>query len=688
MIVHFFCSNVISELLVVVGVGAGVAVESLGYCEVRIAIPENWFPRAAGVTGAAVEIRSNIVGRTGSTIDVGTLLLSHSTVDVTSPGIYVRLPNGPTSVGETIVVAVENHLTLWPIQSYMIRCSASGAVEIDHVVASNQSVFAVSTSTSLSGDVQVTAVPGDGTVFVAASAPPPGVFFSLALRPTATASSTAANGTISCSVLDMIAGMSPYTAVTPPPAVQFSELSGTWRSGVGEIRVSQDQMKSLYAYTHEGVVINTAVITGSLQRIPMSVYAVDSTGTRTLVTAGLQCVPSDPTVLNVDSGCSHLVLHGNETQGSNASAVVVSLGSVSYHLVVKVFFPVRGSVRIVSRQSQLKHVRGTGSASCASFYQCTVIQVFGEFASGSSITELDLTMLPSVLAAVSSTPSGVVALNESVLCGLQEGATVLGFPGATVPVGELSVTVVGTVVAVQRLDVFVVSGVEVDGYEPGMGSALTAGLPTSTATATLASQFAYKLQRGHVLVQTLWSDGTRSPLHPEHSVNMVTSEPNIVNASGRVITAVGEFGGNVRLTASWMDTCQGSVVAAGSAYFRVGFATPERITVQLNGTQIGHPDDRIAMAAGLETALTVTVTFHFSDGRTTDVTSDPRVVLAMTNSSVGIGRIRTSGGLVLLESASAQSNGTATLLVSAPTYGLQTSASFTVARATQVPQYA
>ncbi|XP_032802832.2 transmembrane protein 132D-like isoform X2 [Petromyzon marinus] len=348
------------------------------------------------------------------------------------------------------------------------------------------------------------------------------------------------------------------------------------------------------AMSHE--LVNTAVLTGKMVKLPLRVVAIYSNGRVTDVSQHAECVSLDKDIIKVTESCDYVYVDGRESAGSTRAHIQVTHEHLRAGLELAVWLP-RLPLHIQLSHSQLGQVKGwrvpisystrsTGGINskgrksnvrgCTLQSQHTPLNVLTQFCATSPQETGDLTLMldPEWLVDVTDLVQGHMFVEDTRIAQLKDGKTLIGHrPGMTAiqiisPVsdmilGERAVTVSEQKVSISELHVQVVSGLSLS-LHPRSNAR---GIMEATTTTKEVLQ-TYK-QEAVLSVWLGFSDGSVTPLDvynpQDYSLSVSSLDKEAVsirhfssNAWPSVVAEGNGQGGLVKVKLMISNSCQKS----------------------------------------------------------------------------------------------------------------------------------
>ena len=218
---------------------------------------------------------------------------------------------------------------------------------------------------------------------------------------------------------------------------------GNWTSA--ELIVLGRQYVGIMSYSNQSEIVNTAPLNGHPIIASVTVYVIDSqaTSAASVVTGSLQCVSSDPTILQTNFETCGITVTRHSLAGSSMVTVHVSYLGLSSTVVFRVWYPIR--LDISSSDSHLGLI-SLGRKSSCSIYQISSLIGTAVF-SGHELPSISVHVTK--LLTFHSENISVATISGSTVMGHQKGITRISAILSSVVLGEISIRIyVGHSVAI------------------------------------------------------------------------------------------------------------------------------------------------------------------------------------------------------------------------------------------------
>jgi len=377
------------------------------------------------------------------------------------------------------------------------------------------------------------------------------------------------------------------------------------------VEIQHDNTYTIVPVIKTTEIINTAILTGSIQNFVMRVYSISQTGKIGDITSHTTCHSGDEEVLKVAESCQLVYVDGSEARGSQSVSVIAKYGRHTRFLFFRVWVP-EVPLEVELSDYKLSNVKGwkapprnTGasrnprgvdygilthpglllqedgqpregkedySATCRLRYQTALVEVYARFTvPDGDEHSLYLVHRKALFRVTSLVRSRLRVADESIAAMSNGGRTVDGLrDGRTEvqvmsrygrPIGAKELKVGNDKVSLDKLQVDVVAGLDLAvAEESEMPGTLVTRIDTKT-------QLTKNYQEAVLAVSLRFSDGTSLPLEYVPSTDyfldmdtlnnhVVAFGPMLTSSTPRVI-ALGQGKGELLKVALELgDTCQ------------------------------------------------------------------------------------------------------------------------------------
>ncbi|XP_075917669.1 transmembrane protein 132D-like isoform X1 [Petromyzon marinus] len=305
-----------------------------------------------------------------------------------------------------------------------------------------------------------------------------------------------------------------------------------------EITITQLNLTTIIPFPKFPELVNTAVLTGQLVRMPLQVVAIDTSGILLDVSQRAHCQSADEDVLKVTESCDYVYVDGRESAGSTRAHIQVTHEHLRAGLELAVWLP-RLPLHIQLSHSQLGQVKGwrvpifsesrlqgTGSVAededgkargCTLQSQHATLKVWTHFIASNDVGQVTSMLGSDWLVDVTFLVKDHVTVRNPAIARVRHGTIVVAqqpgrtfvqvvSPVSSAVLGEEAVRVGEDKVTISRLHVMLVSGISLS-------------LQPSLYQANIVSAFTYTQHVLHTPKQeaafAIWiqfSDGTMVPL--------------------------------------------------------------------------------------------------------------------------------------------------------------------------------
>ena len=585
-----------------------------GTCIISIPLPDTWFSAQANVT-VEYGLSVNSLQHLGTTE-----LQQRPTFDIGS-NIYVfmEMPLQNLFRNDFFEVTVFGETGSKAVGSFTVTVSMASSVRLLGLDFDG-SLWQAQTQVAPDGSITITAVKADQN-----NTPPPGRVQLFTIR-AQVSSSSPVDTLVADAVLGNVISLSDFDRMMLLPAsgVSFVRASALSRNGItasGAIYVADDRVIGLLPFTSQAEFINTAFLDGNSMSFPITILEVRLSGSISPGNTAL-CSSSEPSVIDVTSNCSSLLLTSSQNRPSNGTNILLSQGTIFASFPVQVWTPQEFVLNSDDTTLNLIPELLDPQANCSPSWQYSDIKCFANFTNSQrTIQRVDVTntFAPLLL----STDSSILRITGSRVHGLRSGIAQVRLAGL---VGvELTFTVTEQPVQLLGIDVQVVSGLRVSGSQ-SIGRLAIA--PLTVITEQILD---FEGVEAVSIASSVYSDGFRLQLGSS-DVTFTSLDSNIIQLSdGNIVTAVGTGQGEL-VQATWRPPTQCSIepIATGLGLIDVTIPLPSDIIITVPSPVLALPNST-ASFIGVPTSTTIQVIIVYSDGRRQDLSSDNRTVYVIPN---------------------------------------------------------
>ncbi|XP_077479065.1 transmembrane protein 132D-like [Stigmatopora argus] len=391
---------------------------------------------------------------------------------------------------------------------------------------------------------------------------------------------------------------------------------------VGQMRIytTQRDYVGLAPLVMSNDVLNTAVLTGKVVKVPVKALAVEANGSTNDVSSLTSCRSTDKEVIKVSERCDYVFVTGKESRGKSRVLINFTYGYLSAQLEMSVWVP-RLPLRIDVADSELNQIKGwrvpinpsnrkptwnseeeeemRKGRGCMLQYQHSTMKVFTHFEANSDFAPdlltgakpLDYFLGPDWQVDVTNLVRYSVKVADPDVARIQDGDVVQGRAVGTTTIqvispltssvlAEKAITVVDDKVSVMELGVKLVSGLSLSLQPcPGSNSAVV-------ALATIRETITQLKQEATVSCWVQFSDGAITPLEifDRGIYSLTVSTPDETMATVRrtpqsmfvVAHSEGEGQGvivkaELRICEECQKSKRKSKLAVGTGFLRINF---------------------------------------------------------------------------------------------------------------------
>jgi hypothetical protein len=649
---------------------------SSGQCAIRINVPASYFSSMGEVRRANV----SVILSGGSGDGVAATLAQRSVVvlrprplPTVTADVLQAMPFANVYVGDSFTVSVLAQGGGFALSSWRLRLSLpeSGLLSITGVSV-DKAVW--SESVTIAPDGQSAAV----TAGVAdALSRPQGEFdetealCEVTLR-VQSGAATDRQAPLLTEIVDLFNSRSQSVVTTPQEALSLDRFGQ--RRGAGQVFIAADVVVGLLARPSTGELVNIAAVGGDEAVATVAVCGVSLSGRRcSTLSSGLSCSGSDDAALSVAAGCSRVSATSAASRGSgNVQITAVHAASGSQTgFAMRVWYP-QSPVELSVSDRRLSPISGwrAAAAGCSEQRQTADISVYARLeAGGNVIPRVGLTSAAaSSVASSAASVAGVDAATARVLAVSAGNATLqLQVAGSSVTSNAVVVSVVDDTVAVESLEVTVVSGLTLNGVS---GNVLAGD--GGTGSAVVGRRLTQEFERADVYVRALLADGRNVEVTEAMGLELESLNKGVLrivnetSAATEDVEAIGS-GQGLLLSAVWRDIsgCPGggsgaASIASGLGFVDVRLPRPDRAVIVLSSSTVVPADDPAAALPGVVSSATMRVFLEFPSGRQQEMTRDARTLVNVTNLALS----RDGSGNVVVRASSASAlAGTGTVSV-------------------------
>ncbi|XP_077594065.1 transmembrane protein 132D-like [Stigmatopora nigra] len=379
-------------------------------------------------------------------------------------------------------------------------------------------------------------------------------------------------------------------------------------------------------------VLNTAVLTGKVVKVPVKALAVEANGSTNDVSSLTSCRSTDKEVIKVSERCDYVFVTGKESRGKSRVLINFTYGYLSAQLEMSVWVP-RLPLRIDVADSELNQIKGwrvpinpsnrkptwnseeeeemRKGRGCMLQYQHSTMKVFTHFEANSDFApdlltgakSLDYFLGPDWQVDVTNLVRYSVKVADPDVARIQDGDVVQGRAVGTTTIqvispltssvlAEKAITVVDEKVSVMELGVKLVSGLSLSLQPcPGSNSAVV-------ALATIRETITQLKQEASVSCWVQFSDGAITPLEifdrgiysltvstPDETVATVRRTPQSMFV---VAQSEGEGQGvivkaELRICEECQKSKRKSKLAVGTGFLRINFKGSGKVFGRTDG---------------------------------------------------------------------------------------------------------
>jgi len=285
---------------------------------------------------------------------------------------------------------------------------------------------------------------------------------------------------------------------------------------------------------------------------------------------------------------------------------------------------------------------------CTQQYQQGKLSAFANFSYSSDSPQFEVDIFSLIQSQLVSSNDSIVRIeNDGSLVGLQPGESVIS---AGVNVAPLTINVSSSPVTVQSISVLLTTGISL--ILPSEPYDVLSVLPASVL---LLEDFNVDRARVHVIAGIMFSDETH--YLPTSGIIVRSLNQSVVAAMESVdLTVQGSGTGYVEVI--WLPQCSSPILASTTVSLVIDLPDPSHVEIILNTTRISLVGS-LASQAGISVAASVQAYLVYPDGARTDVSTDGRLQLDLTQASNLITTSLSSSNRVIITVNEAATSGIA-----------------------------
>ena len=585
-----------------------------GTCIIAISLPDVWFSAQANVT-VEYGLSVNSLQRLGTaelqqrpTFDIGSNIY-----------VYMEMPLQSLFRNDFFEVNVFGETGSKAVGSFTVTMSVASSVRLLSLNFDG-SLWQARTQPTPDGSITITAIRADQS-----NTPPAGRVQLFTIRAQVSPSSPV-DTLVADAVLGNVISLSDFDRMMllPAPGVAFIRAFALSRNGItasGAIFVADDRVVGLLPYTSQAEFVNTAFLDRNPVSFPITILEVRLSGSLSPGNTAL-CSSSQPSVIDVTSNCSSMLLTQLQNQPSNGTNILVSQGTIFASFPVQVWTP--QEFVLTSDDTTLNVIPEllNPQANCSPSWQYSSIKCFANFTNSQVLIQwVGVTDIFAPL--LFTTDSSILRIAGNRVHGLQSGVAQIQLAGV---VGvAITFTVIEQPVQLLGVDVQVISGLRVTGTR-NIGRLAVAPL-------TVISEQILDFEgiQAVSVASAVYSDGFRLQLGGS-DVTFTSLDSSIIQLSdGNTVTALGTGQGEF-IEATWRPAtqCGTEPIATGLGLVDVTIPLPSDIIISLPSPVLALPNST-ANFIGVPTSTTIQVTAVYSDGRRQDLTTDNRTMYIIPN---------------------------------------------------------
>lgn len=614
-------------------------------CNGTVVLPASWHP-VPGQVPTAVALQYGL-DKSGQFEPFSRQLRLHG---VPRPprikrAVVLQLPHHQVRSGERLRCPIYFHVGL-PIVAFTIKLNTSAGLAVAGITATDSWIVRIATNGEATSDTNEQSVLIQGLLVASASLRSrgvgPDVLVNVELVVRAIDSSQLLH--VDGSVVEIMDIDESLLSKTDVPFMTVGSTSGGVASPTpAEVAVYSRRLVGLFAVTESGssFLLNTAVINERKVSLGLEAIAVYDDGSAESVkseSGRIQCKSSGNSTAAEVTSCL-VVLAGTESNGGEVRVLMTLDGELTTMLTLTVWFP-QLPLEVMASDAVLNRIVDTDGCASGPRYQQAKITARTSFSAVGTTRSPIVDVTPLITDRIQSNRQADLAVVGTTIIGLNPGAlraTVIGHGGSEI--GSVGVSISDDVVAVTRVEVLPIVGVDIEFVpEP------TDPLGTLMVTVKVARALDYPARSAaQIFAEAVFDDGMRQEVRADDGQLVLVSHTKelVVTESGAAVELHGFPDAPAVLEARWLGACGditlhssktkidcvvGGIVDPASLIFDPSSTArlkivglPSMLTLQ------GDPAGAIGTGAIPAEAQARVILQH--DDIMVDVTADPRLVL-------------------------------------------------------------
>ena len=408
---------------------------------------------------------------------------------------------------------------------------------------------------------------------------------------------------------------------------------GQCNDTAGRIYIEQNDLLYMLAYVNDSVILNSAVWDDVRVASSISVMGMYRSGVPSTESAGLTCISSDTSVLQLE-GCSLAFVNGTETRGASTVTVGITKGNITTSVPLRVWYPDQITIYVEDRiLNAISGLYASPPACSTPVYQRSAVRVECSVGYDGGSVRQQIIITRNVRSTIRSSASSIVQLvwNGDALTanGVSVGTTKLEIVAGGRMVTSVDVSVTPAAVNITDIHFELVSGVNTSQLAGGT----VGNQHYQSSRLTVQREVGYENAVATVVSSALFSDGRQMQLSTSNGLRLSSLNSSVLTVTGERVTVL-QSGRGLLLSGSWA-ACDGGVLRNASGLFDFNLETPESIKVSVGRQDLTTRGDASAQLSSHTDSTSVRVEYVYRSGTlVVDVTNDPRLHLNISGNSV------------------------------------------------------
>ena len=401
------------------------------------------------------------------------------------------------------------------------------------------------------------------------------------------------------------------------PSALIFDYNSTNDPHIGYISISEPGSPvGLVSYNDQPQIINLAYVTGNEQTFPINHFLVESDG-QLKETNTVNC-STDSIAFHLNSDCSLIVLTGSETTGAEMATIVITYGSFTSRVFVRVWYPFKGAQLSVDRDFlyPVKDVLVKDDKNdCIQLWEKGKVELYIEYSFDSMLSDArNISLLPHIVDQLNVTSGHGVLDENGFVTPLSTGNIIISGGGN---IASITITANKMPQNITTLDITIFSRISLT-----IPSETQAVSNDFRATTLLEQNFDSINSAVYIIASTTLSDGYTLTVSYEDGLKLTSLDQSVVRVSevNDTLYLVGSGNGEL-LSGQWISQCNANVLAESIAYGSVTVPNPIGIDVLSSSDQITF-DGEYADIAGIPTSVNIIISLRYPDNETRNIVSD------------------------------------------------------------------